>query len=340
LGFPVGIRVASTTFWELLHWEPPRYQLAMPMMVVLLVVSLALLFVMWALAGRRYIGILSQGLSQPARPVGLGRWRYGALALCLLFFAVTILLPLSFLLVGSFQKLYGFFNIPDPWTARHWGDTFGDPVFLRSLRNTLLVGLVAGLGGALFYALVGYAMARMNLRARGAMETLSWLPWALPGVLFSLAFLWWFLQTFGVDSPLYGTIWLMMMALVIKGLPVGSLAMRASIEGREGEPRARPWGLLPPLMPLVAAAGLFFFLFISAVQERGSLVLLATFKSRSLSLLGIDYIAGAERENAAVVGAFVVLLVLFLLALAYLTMRLLGAWAARRRPGPEGPTTG
>ncbi|HLB28963.1 MAG TPA: hypothetical protein VJM69_02400, partial [Dehalococcoidia bacterium] len=226
------------------------------------------------------------------------------------------------------------------WTARHWGDTFGDPVFLRSLRNTLLVGLVAGLGGALFYALVGYAMARMNLRARGAMETLSWLPWALPGVLFSLAFLWWFLQTFGVDSPLYGTIWLLMIALVIKGLPVGSLAMRASIEGREGEPRARPWGLLPPLMPLVAAAGLFFFLFISAVQERGSLVLLATFKSRSLSLLGIDYIAGAERENAAVVGAFVVLLVLFLLALAYLTMRLLGAWAARRRPGPEGPTTG
>lgn len=63
-------------------------------------------------------------------------------------------------------------------------------MFLRSLKNTIVLGLGAAIVGTLFYALISYLIVRSRLPGRGFIDILSWLPWALPGVLISLALLW------------------------------------------------------------------------------------------------------------------------------------------------------
>ena len=57
------------------------------------------------------------------RPTRLGRWRYPAFALVLSFALVITVLPTILLVTGTFMKLFGFFNIAEPWTLENWRAT-------------------------------------------------------------------------------------------------------------------------------------------------------------------------------------------------------------------------
>jgi iron(III) transport system permease protein len=57
---------------------------------------------------------------------------------------------------------------------------------------------------------------------RHVLDFLAWLPWALPGVLISLALL---SATLGIGksvTPIYGTLYLLILAIIIKELPLGT----------------------------------------------------------------------------------------------------------------------
>ena len=58
--------------------------------------------------------------------------------------------------------------------------------------------------------------------------------------------------------------------------------------------------------------------FISAARDIPTVIFLATNQSRTLSLLMLDYIADANQEKAAVLGVFLVLLILALLFIGWL----------------------
>ena len=45
---------------------------------------------------------------------------------------------------------------------------------------------------------------------------MAWGPWAVPGLVMALGFLWAF-----VWLPIYGTLWLLVLVFVARGLPVG-----------------------------------------------------------------------------------------------------------------------
>ena len=65
--------------------------------------------------------------------VKLGKWRYVALAGCLFYIAVMTVLPLIFLIIGSFMRRYGFFNITSPFTLAHWRE-LAQPIRFFSWR--------------------------------------------------------------------------------------------------------------------------------------------------------------------------------------------------------------
>jgi iron(III) transport system permease protein len=232
---------------------------------------------------------------------------------------VMILLPLAFLLLGTFMRLFGFFDVADPWTLRHWASAFDDPIFMTSLRNTLLLGLGAGVVGALFAAVVSYVLVRQRFAGRGTMDFLTWLPWALPGVLLGLALLWTFLSTPFLRG-LYGTIYLLILAIIIAELPLGTQVLKASVMQihKELEESAAmsgaPWFytfrrvVIPLLLPAILAVGLIIF--IAAVRDIPNIIFLASPQSRTLSLLMLDYIAGAQMEKAVVLGVFITFLIL------------------------------
>jgi len=179
--------------------------------------------------------------------------------------------------------------------------------------------------------LVSYAIVRTQLPGRKLIDILSWLPWALPGVLISLALLWVVLGSGGLLRPLYGTIFLLVLAMIIKEMPLGSQIIKASVlqMSKELEEASDISGaswittfrriMIPLLMPTLSAVGIIVF--ISAVREIPAVVFLSTNKSRTISLLMLDSIAEANMEKAAVIGFFIVFLVLVLLLIA----RLLGS---------------
>jgi iron(III) transport system permease protein len=317
LGTPIGLQVYSTKIHELVTWEPPQFAPAMALSTVFL--GLLLLMVAFQrryIAKRIYATVTGRGFS--TRPTPLGRWRYPAFALVLCFALVITVLPTILLVTGTFMKLFGFFNIADPWTLENWRATLSDPVLFRSLWNTLAIGLGSGLAGILFYSLIAYVIVKTRYRGRWLLDFLSWLPWSIPGILLGVALLWTFLQT-KIFLPIYGTIYLLMIAMVIKSMPFGTQMIKSVLLqlGSDLEEASKVCGgtwvdtfrrvIFPLTMPALITVGLVGF--ISAARDISTVVLLGSGKSRTLSLLMLDFAAGAEFEKATVVAVMVVGLV-------------------------------
>ena len=317
LGIPVNIYVFSTKIWDLIHWEPPKYGPATALSSVFL---LGIFLMVWlqrmALRNRQFTTV--SGKSYSVRRVRLGHWRWLTLGFSLSWIAVMILLPLAFLIMGTFMRLFGFFDVDHAWTLQHWQSAFDDPVFLGSLRNTLVLGVGAGLGGAALTTLLSYAIIRARFAGRGLLDFLAWLPWALPGVLLGLAMLWAFVGVPGLRL-LYGTIWLLILAIVIAQMPLGTQVLKASMRqiGQDLEesawtngasrPRAVRSVLLPLLLP--ASVTVALIIFIEALRDIPTIVFLVSSGSRTLSILMLDYIAAAELEKAVVLGVFITVLI-------------------------------
>jgi iron(III) transport system permease protein len=328
LGTPIGLQVYSTKIHELVTWEPPQFPPAMALSTVFLAVLLLLVALQRRyIANRIYATVTGRGFS--TRPTQLGRWRYPAFALVLSFALVITVVPTVLLVTGTFMKLFGFFNIAHPWTLDNWRGTLSDPVLLRSLWNTLAIGLGSGLIGVLFYSFIAYMIVKTRDRGRWLLDFLSWLPWSIPGILLGVALLWTFLQT-KIFLPLYGTIYLLMVAMVIKSMPFGTQMIKSVLLqlGNDLEEASKVCGgtwldtfrrvIFPLTMPALITVGLVGF--ISAARDISTVVLLGSGKSRTLSLLMLDFAAGAEFEKATVVAVMVVGLVV----IAALIARALG----------------
>jgi len=327
LGIPAGIYVVPTKIWDYIHWEPPLYDRATALCSIFLVF---IFFLIWLhrifLRGRQFTTI--SGRSYMARIFPLGPWRWVAGALSVGFIAVMIVLPLATLVMGTFMEFFGNFDTAKVWTIHHWTAVFTDPVFVRSLKNTLVLGLGAGIGGTLVYSVISYVIVRTRLTGRHIIDILSWLPWALPGVLISLALLWAVLGSGDYVKLIYGTVSLLIVAIVIKEMPLGTQIIKASTlqisheleEASSASGASRLVGfcriMLPLLRPTVVAVGIIIF--ISAARDIPTVIFLATNQSRTLSLLMLDYISDANQEKAAVLGVFLVVLILALLLIGWL----------------------
>jgi iron(III) transport system permease protein len=122
----------------------------------------------------------------------------------------------------------------------------------------------------------------------------------------------------------------LVLAIVIKEMPLGAQIIKAGIlqVSRELEEASQVSGaswfagfrrvMLPLLKPTLIAVGLIVFM--SAVRDIPTIIFLSTYKTRTLSLLMLDYMAAASMEKAAVLGLFIVFLIFLLLAFG----RLLG----------------
>jgi iron(III) transport system permease protein len=318
LGTPIGLQVYSTKIHELVTWEPPQFAPAMALSTLFLGVLLFMVALQRRYIGKRvYTTVTGRGFS--TRRTQLGRWRLPAFALILGFALVITVIPTTLLLMGTFMKLFGFFNIPEPWTLENWRATLSDPVLFRSVWNTLAVGLGSGIMGVSFYAFVAYMIVKTRHRGRGLLDFLSWLPWSIPGILLGMALLWTFLQT-KIFLPIYGTVYLLMIAMVIKSMPFGTQMIKSVLLqlGSDLEEASTVCGgtwfdtfrrvIMPLIMPALITVGLVGF--ISAARDISTVVLLGSGKSRTLSLLMLDFAAGAEFEKATVVAVMVVGLVL------------------------------
>jgi iron(III) transport system permease protein len=318
LGTPVGIYVYSTRIYDYIQKEPAAYGQATALGSVFLLVLAVLLSVYWSyLSGKRKFTVVT-GQGYSTQRVKLGRWKHIALGGCLLYIAVMMLLPLLFLVLGSFMRRYGFFHIDSPFTLAHWQNLFADPIFLVALKNSLIIATVTALGGMLLYSAVAYLLVSRRMLAAPVLESLCWLPHILPGILLSLGVLWLFLST-PLRLVLYGTVWGIAFALILGDSPVTTQAFKAAFLqlGADLEEAARVSGaswwqtyrriLLPLLAPIASAVGLMNFG--SALTSISTPVLLYSHQSRPLSILLLEYSFTGELERGAALGLLIAMII-------------------------------
>ena len=314
LGTPAGIYVYSTRIYDYLQREPRAYGEATALGSVFLLVLAILLFFYWKyLSGnKKFTVVTGQGYS--TLRVKLGRWKYVALGGCLLYITVMMVLPLVFLVVGSFMRRYGFFHIASPFTVDHWKNLLADPIFLLSLKNSLIIATVTTLGSVLLYSAVAYLVVSRRSVVGPLLESLCWIPHVLPGILLGLSVLWLFLAT-PLRFIFYGTVWGIALALILADSPVATQAFKAGFLqlGADLEEAARVSGaswwstyrriLLPLLAPIATAVGLMNFG--SALTSISTPVLLYSHQSRPLAILLLEYSFTGELERAAALGLLI-----------------------------------
>src|SRR5262245_63540177 len=114
-----------------------------------------------------------------------------------------------------------------PFTFAHWQNMLADPVFFLSLKNCLFIATLTALAGIVLYSLAAYLIVSKRSRSGQLIDLLSWLPWVVPGILMSLGLLWIFLAT-PLRIFLYGSIWGIALAMIIKDSPVTTQAFKAA----------------------------------------------------------------------------------------------------------------
>ena len=318
LGTPAGIYVYSTRIYDYIHREPASYGEATALGSVFIITLGVLLFFYWRyLRSKRRFTVVT-GQSYSTTRVRLGRWRYIALAACVSYIAMMSLLPLIFLIIGSFMRRYGFFHINSPFTLAHWKDLFSDPIFFLALKNSLLIATITACAGIALYSIAAYVLVSRRAVMAPVLEGLCWLPHILPGILLGLGILWLFLAT-PLRFVFYGTIWGIALALMVSDSPVTTQAFRAGYLqlGADLEEAARvagaSWGytyrriLLPLLAPIAGAVGLMNFG--GALTSISTPVLLYSHESRPLAILMLEYSVTGELERGAALGLLITALI-------------------------------
>ena len=314
LGSPSGLRVFSTQIHEWITDAPPKFGIATALGSIFIPILVALaLWQRYAVRRKSYVTVGSHTYSdEPVRLGRIGRWV--ACALAFLYMTLTLLLPLGAMIVGSFMRRFGFFELTNPFTTEHWTQLFDDNLFASSVQNSLILGLGSTFIGVIIYFAVAYAIVRSNLPTRGGIDLVAWLPVAVPGLLLGLGLLWLYLGT-PLRTVLYGNIIGLMIAIVISHMATGTQQMKsAQLQvSNDLEMAARTCGaspiraslhvLLPILAPSIVAAGILTF--DSAIRDISTVVLLSSGNSRPMALLLLEYSTGGQLESASALGVIV-----------------------------------
>jgi iron(III) transport system permease protein len=312
LGLPFRFFVFSTMIYDLLVTRVPRYDAATALAVLVLAGMLPLVFMQqWLTRGRRYTTVTGQFQNQPHK---LGRLRAPALAFVLALVLVVLGAPVLLALLGTFMKLFGFFNLPDPWTIENWKPVLTDDLVLRALHNTLVLATGTAAVTIVVHSLIAYIAVRTRYAGRRLLDFISWLPFTVPGIILGLALLWLFLGV-QILRPLYGTTALLIICGVISGMPLGVQIIKSGLMqlGSELEEASRIAGaswwttyrriVLRLMAPTLMAVAMITF--VGAARNISNFALLSTSANRPLSILQLDYVAQRKFEEAVVVACII-----------------------------------
>jgi len=98
----------------------------------------------------------------------------------------------------------------------HWIEVLQDPISLLSLKNSLFLGVAGATLGVVLSIFVAYVIVKVKTKASGILESLSFLSFSFPGIVIGVGFMWFFVQT-----PLYATLWVLLIGYIATYLPYG-----------------------------------------------------------------------------------------------------------------------
>ena len=263
----------------------------------------------------------------PGRPLAfsLGKWRMPSEIAMLFILLAILLIPLLALVSSSLVRAQG---VALTWETLSWqgyGQIFmSQSVTWRAFKNSfLLAGSAALIISAISIPLV-YWFNREPNRLSTIAKILMDVPYALPGVVLSIACILLFAKPIPViDYTLYGTLWIILFAYLSRFLSVGFKPIHSSmmqidmaLEEAAQLCGANLWRRLRDIiLPLLASAAFagFILVFLIAFNELTVSALLWSARNETIGVLIFNMEESGDVIMAAAVSVVVVLLVIVLM---------------------------
>ena len=278
VGLPARILVLSALIYTATSPPTglPEYGIAGAYGGIMIVAGLALayFYVRLVKQGKKFTVITGRGYRP--REIGLGRWKWVAVSFVLLYLSIEVFVPFLVLLWTSFMPylrlpslaalksmtLNNYVTIPDYAGARPFINTFILMIGVPTIAMFLSV-------------LISWAVVRTQVSFRGILDTVAFLPHAIPGILMAVG-LGYLGLAYREYFPLYGTIFIIMVAHIISWIAYGTRTTNSVMiqVHRELEEAGKVAGASTPrvlwkiVLPLIAAGILNSWIWIGMLSYR------------------------------------------------------------------------
>jgi iron(III) transport system permease protein len=329
LGMTSRVHVISTQIYWSTRPETgqlPDYGAGSALSVLLVVIALGLihLYQQQIRNAERFVTVTGRGYRQSR--IALGKWRAPLFVCATAFILLAVMAPLLMLVWRSLLRFYMYPSAQavGQLSFNAYRAVFNDADAPAVLANTAILAsasaaLVSCLAAAIAWQILRGQVSRVWRRG---LNTLAFAPQALPSIVIGLALIFTYLW---VPIPIYGTIWILVVAMVTKYLAYstgtmvaaqmqisGELEEASAIAGASG---ARTyWRIVLPLIaPALAAC--FLWVMIHVVRELGLALMLYSLRSQVLSTKVWLLWENGRIADACATGILTVCALLVLLAL-------------------------
>ena len=330
IGVPAKISVFTTKIFLAIHQFPSDFGLAGAYAVTLLAISTVGVLIYGKITRReeRYATVTGKGYRP--RVIDLGVWKYLTCAISFLIFFLAVIMPVFVLLWSSFIPYYGVpsWELAEKMTWANYKYIINYPLAATALKNSFYLSVGSATIVMLLTSMIAWVTVKTKLPGRAFLDTLTFIPIAMPGIVLGVSLIWVYLT---IPIPIYGTIWVLLLAYITKYIPYGIRAASASMIqiNKELEEASLTAGgtwfqtfrkvILPLLMPGFTAG--WIYISIIALRELSTSILLYSYNSTVLSIMAFDLWEGGQYTYVCALG---VMMVLLLVAMAF-TARKLGA---------------
>jgi len=338
IGFPARILVLSALIFTSTNPPTglPNYGLAGAYGAVMLAAGLILAYFYVRLVqhGKKYTVITGRGYRP--REIALGRWKWPGIAFALLYLSMEVFIPF---LVLVWVSLLPHLQLP---TAEAFAqvslDNYAhifDHVGALPFINTAILMFAVPTATMVLSVLISWVVVRTNLSFRGALDTLAFLPHAIPGILLAvgLAYLGLAYRTY---FPVYGTIAIIAIAHTITWIAYGTRTTNGVMiqVHRELEEAGKVSGASTAtvlgriVLPLIAAGIFNSWIWISMLSYREVTMALAlgTRKNLVISTVVWQFWGNGWVPQVAALGVILVLFALLVVGGLKLGFGRLGEW--------------
>ncbi len=320
LGAPIGLQTLTTRIFLDMTVAPSEPTVAATSGTMLL--WIALLGTLWQRRilknANRFVTIGGKGAR--SQPTQLGRWRYAATGVLVLYFLVAVVLPYLTLVLGSFLNFITPRITLQTLTLGNYEDMLSGETF-SALQNSLLYSVLGGLVFSFAYVVIGYFIKSTRNAFGTLTELVTIIPTAIPALVLALGVLWLFV---GMPLPIYGTVAILMFAYFIRFIGYGvrqarvafvqisdDLTEAARVNGASPG-RAFMDISIPLLRPTLTA--LWTLMFINLFTEISATILLYSSSTRTLPVILWSYMSSGHQPRAfaiAVLQATIIFVILY-----------------------------
>jgi iron(III) transport system permease protein len=326
IGIPARIYVYTSEIYLAFNEYPPDYGRGGALAVGLLLLSAVGVWMYTRSTKESKKFQTVTGKAFRPRQFELGAWRWAGLGFLLTYFIFVVLLPFLVLFWASFLP---FFATPgwdslDKLSLDNYRYLNGFRPFWDAMKNSLILATMTSTVAMVLTSLIAWIVYKSRLPGAWILDFLAFVPITIPGIVMGMSLI---LLYVAFPIPIYGTIWVLMIAYVTRYIPYGMRAASGSIlqihselEEAASASGASWWETfkrvtLPLLRPGLVAG--WIYIFIVSFREFSTSVLLATGESRVLSILLFNMFEQGQVTVVAAIGVLMIATLLTVVAIFY-----------------------